>query len=70
MSTTEGSVDLRRAPASLVTTWKYSLITYKQLVAFTKNAKMINIIQSQSLDSFKKSLKVTSKSAFVTNILS
>lgn len=42
MSTTEGSVDLRRAPASLVTTWKYSLITYKQLVAFTKNAKMMN----------------------------
>lgn len=66
MSTTEGSVDLRRAPASLVTTWKYSLITYKQLVAFTKNAKMMN---NHSLDSYKKSLKVTSKSAFVTNIL-
>lgn len=28
MSTTEGSVDLRRAPASFVATWKYSLITY------------------------------------------
>lgn len=43
MSTTEGSVDLRRAPASLVATWKYSLITYKQLVPFIKYEKIMNV---------------------------
>lgn len=68
MSTTEGSVDLRRAPASFVTTWKYSLITYKQLVAFTKNAKMMNNHSKPIIGLIQKSLKVTSKSAFVTNI--
>lgn len=57
MSTTEGSVDLRRAPASLVTTWKYSLITYKQLVAFTKNAKMMNNYSKPIIGLIQKIIK-------------